>query len=73
LIALAKAYEQLYGASISRSSISEYFRAAGYRFKKAKKVLTSGDPQYREKLTRLRLRPTRHVDRLGLRRSLVRG
>ena len=61
LIALAKAYERLYGASISRSSISEYFRAAGYRFKKAKKVLTSGDPQYREKLVRI----TQTLSQLG--------
>src|SRR6266478_7517615 len=50
---LATVYERLYGASISKSSISEYFRAAGYKFKKAKKVLTSSDPEYREKLSKI--------------------
>ena len=47
---LATVYERLYGASISKSSISEYFRAAGYKFKKAKKVLTSNDPEYHTKV-----------------------
>jgi len=37
LSALATVYERLYGASISKSSISEYFQAAGYKFKKARK------------------------------------
>jgi transposase len=53
LSALATVYERLYGASISKSSISEYFQAAGYKFKKAKKVLTSCDPKYREKLSKI--------------------
>ena len=53
LSALATVYETLYGASISKSSISEYFQAAGYKFKKAKKVLTSSDPEYREKLSKI--------------------
>jgi len=53
LSALATVYERLYGASISKSSISEYFQAAGYKFKKAKKVLTSSDPEYREKLSKI--------------------
>ena len=47
---LATVYERLYGASISKSSISEYFRAAGYKFKKAKTVLTSNDPEYHTKV-----------------------
>jgi transposase len=47
---LATVYERLHGASISKSSISEYFRAAGYKFKKAKKVLTSNDPEYPTKV-----------------------
>jgi len=53
LSALATVYERLYGASISKSSISEYFQAAGYKFKKAKKVLTSSDPEYRRKLSKI--------------------
>jgi transposase len=38
------------GVRISRSNIRKIIRAAGYRFRKAKKVLTSTDPEYREKL-----------------------
>jgi transposase len=53
LHALRDAYYKTYGERISRSSISEYFILAGYRFKKAKKVLTSEDPTYRDKLTRI--------------------
>ena len=51
---MARAYENLYTTPISRSSISEYFRDEGYRFKKARKVLTSADPHYREKLDKIK-------------------
>jgi transposase len=47
---LAQVYEKLYGTSISKSSISEFFKTSGYKFKKAKRVLTSPDPEFREKL-----------------------
>ena len=50
---LSEAYEKTYGERVSRSSISEYFIAAGYKFKKAKKSLMSGDPTYREKLDKI--------------------
>jgi transposase len=53
LQALSEAYEKTYGERVSRSSISEYFIAAGYKFKKAKKSLTSSDPTYREKLSKI--------------------
>jgi transposase len=53
LQALSTAYEKTYGERASRSSISEYFTAAGYKFKKAKKSLMSCDPTYREKLNKL--------------------
>jgi transposase len=53
LQALSDAYEKVYGERASRSSISEYFIGAGYKFKKAKKSLTSNDPAYREKLTKI--------------------
>ena len=53
LQALSEAYEKTFGGSVSRSSISEYFKAAGYKFKKAKKSLMSCDPTYREKLTKI--------------------
>lgn len=51
--ALSDAYEKTYGKRVSRSSISECFISAGYKFKKAKKSLTSNDPAYREKLTKI--------------------
>jgi DDE superfamily endonuclease len=53
LQALSEAYENTYGERASRSSISEYFTAAGYKFKKAKKSLMSSDPTYREKLDKI--------------------
>jgi transposase len=53
LKALSDAYEKTYGERVSRSSISEYVIAEGYKFKKAKKSLTSNDPTYREKLTKI--------------------
>jgi transposase len=53
LKALADAYRKTHGERISVSSISEYFILAGYKFKKAKKVLTSDDPTYRDKLAKI--------------------
>ena len=50
---LAQAYEATHRESISISSISEYVREEGYTFKKAKKVLTSPDPEFRAKLARI--------------------
>ena len=50
---LADAYHKTHGERISVTSISEYFASAGYKFKKAKKVLTSDDPNYREKLEKI--------------------
>jgi hypothetical protein len=47
---LAEAYKNEYGTSVSRSTISEFFKNSGYKFKKAKKVLTSSDPEFRTKL-----------------------
>ena len=47
---LKYAYKQTYGITISNSMISEYIKSLGYGFRKAKKVLTSPDPNYREKL-----------------------
>ena len=53
LQALSEAYGKTYGEHASRSSVSEYFIAAGYKFKKAKKSLMSCDPTYREKLDKI--------------------
>lgn len=50
---LAQAYGAVYGESISKSTISAYVRAEGYTFNKAKKVLTSPDPEYRTKLAKI--------------------
>ena len=51
---LSKTYKVQYGESISKSTISEYIRAKGYSFKKAKIVLTSHDPDYRKKLNNIK-------------------
>jgi transposase len=53
LKSLSKAYYQVYKIRISRTTISEYVKSLGYGFCKAKKVLTSPDPQYREKLKKI--------------------
>src|SRR5664280_50957 len=50
LKSLSSAYDQKYGVTISTSMVSEYIKSQGYAFRKAKKVLTSPDPKYREKL-----------------------
>ena len=50
LKSLAQAFEKQYGQPISKSTISQYVIAEGYTFKKARRVLTSPDPNYREKL-----------------------
>jgi len=50
LESLSVAYGKTYGQSISCSTISEYIKAEGYSFRKAKETLTSPDPKYREKL-----------------------
>jgi hypothetical protein len=50
---LALAYDKIYDETISKSSISEYVRSEKYTFKKARKVLTSPDPEYRIKLKKI--------------------
>ena len=41
------------GIRISRVNIRKIIRDAGYKFRKARKVLTSTDPEYREKLQKI--------------------
>jgi transposase len=61
------------GFSISLANIRQIIRNAGYKFRKARKVLMSTDPEYREKLQRItgilsRLRPDERffsVDEFG--------
>ena len=38
---------------LSKNYISKIIKDAGYTFRKAKKVLTSKDPNYREKLNKI--------------------
>ncbi len=53
LATLAKAYESQYGYKISISSVGRLLKGSGYSIKKAKTVLTSPDPDYREKVEEL--------------------
>src|SRR5215471_13881463 len=48
--ALLGAYEHSSGESISRSTLAGILRRAGYRWRKARRVLTSPDPSYHEKV-----------------------
>jgi transposase len=48
--ALLKAYEQSCGEIISRSTLAKTLRRTGYRWRKARRVLTSPDPSYHEKV-----------------------
>src|SRR5262249_4166784 len=58
---LSAAYQKVHGEAISRSMVAQYFPELGYKFKKARKVLTSPDPEYRTKLKRI----TSILSRLG--------
>ena len=46
---LADAYEKQYSQRMSTATVHRLLQAAGYRWKKSRKVLTSPDPHYREK------------------------
>ena len=50
LPSLVKAYTAKYGEPVSSSSVSRAIIQAGYSIKKARRVLTSPDPEYREKV-----------------------
>lgn len=71
--ALVSAYKQRYGETISKSTVGKILQKAGYKIKKARRVLSSPDPEYREKvdlvLSTLRnLRPNElffFIDELG--------
>ena len=47
---LAVAYETLYGQRPSKSTVSRLLKQAGPSWKKSRRVLTSPDPHYREKV-----------------------
>jgi transposase len=48
--ALLKAYKESYGEVISRCTLARILQRAGFRWRKARRVLTSPDPLYHEKL-----------------------
>jgi len=48
--ALLKAYEHSFREVISRRTLARILRRAGYRWRKAQRVLTSPDPNYHEKV-----------------------
>jgi len=54
LKSLAKAFEKLYNEPISRTTISKYLKEEGFSFRKAKETLTSPDPDFREKLDKIK-------------------
>jgi transposase len=60
---LSAAYRKIHGEGVSRSMVSQYFKELGYKFKKARRVLTSPDPDYRTKLKQI----TAVLSRLGAR------
>jgi transposase len=47
---LADAFGKLYGQRPSKSTVSRLLRQAGVRWKQSRKVLTSPDPKYRDKV-----------------------
>jgi transposase len=48
--ALLKAYEHSFGEIISKRTLARILRRTGYRWRKARRVLTSPDPNYHEKV-----------------------
>jgi transposase len=53
LESLARAYEARHGERLGKSTVGRLVSKSGYRFRKARKVLTSPDPDYREKVNLL--------------------
>lgn len=53
LVDLSATFKKIYGTALSISTISVYLKSEGYVFRKARKVLTSPDPDFREKLSQI--------------------
>jgi transposase len=51
---LSATYQKIYGIAISTSSISSYLKKEGYVYRKAREVLTSPDPDFREKMDHIK-------------------
>lgn len=54
LKSLVKAYKKIYSETISKTSVSTYLKDEGFTFRKAKETLTSPDPDFREKLDKIK-------------------
>ena len=50
---ISEVYERTHGQTIGASTVGDLIRKAGYSFKKARRVLTSPDPDYAEKVEAL--------------------
>lgn len=50
LASLALAYQKEYGGILSKTTVHRLVRKSGFTFRKARRVLTSPDPEYREKV-----------------------
>jgi hypothetical protein len=50
---LSAVYQKVYGIYISGSTISAYLKKEGYVYRKAREVLTSPDPNFREKMDKI--------------------
>lgn len=50
---IAEVYRETYGENICKATVSRLIREAGYGWRKAKKVLTSSDSEFRDKVERL--------------------
>ena len=51
---LAAAYRKLYGSMTCDKTISKYLKKLGYRLKSSREALTSPDPEYAEKLQKIK-------------------
>lgn len=51
---LADKYLSIHGTGLARTSIAKYLKINGYGIKKSQKVLTSPDPNFREKLAHIK-------------------
>ncbi|RZK24250.1 MAG: IS630 family transposase [Flavobacterium sp.] len=51
---LSSVYYDIYGVNVAPTSIALYFRQEGIAFRKAKVILTSPDPKYKEKLEHIK-------------------
>ena len=52
---LAEVYRQIYGEMMSPSAVWNHLKDQGFNFRKAREVLTSPDPKFREKLEKVKL------------------